>query len=177
MADLDVSPQAPRMEQCPACAQPYGGTASDEDLHAHLEGCPGPCPDCGGMRHQGECGEPDECDICADHEEECGCWGEDRHCSGCNGSGYRIPEHCCSCGGGPYCQCCKRCGATCMGSCRCPIEVRGFDGDTIGVLPGNPPDDDPDDDRWQEYKDDVAMGRIDRQGNPLDPPEPDWGDR
>lgn len=32
-------------------------------------------------------------------------------------------------------------------------------------------------DYWQEYKDDVAMGRIDRDGNQLDPPEPDWGER
>lgn len=38
--------------------------------------------------------------------------------------------------------------------------------------------DENDDERdWhQEFKDDVAMGYIDRDGNQLDPPEPDWTD-
>lgn len=36
---------------------------------------------------------------------------------------------------------------------------------------------DEDDDHWQRYKDDVAMGYIDRDGNDLDPPEPDWEER
>jgi hypothetical protein len=33
--------------------------------------------------------------------------------------------------------------------------------------------DDPDDDRWQEYKDDVAMGYINRDGTQREPDEPD----
>lgn len=39
------------------------------------------------------------------------------------------------------------------------------------------PEDDADDDRYQEFKDDVAMGYIDRDGNQLEPPEPDWAER
>ena len=31
-------------------------------------------------------------------------------------------------------------------------------------------------DHWQEHKDDVAMGYIDRDGSQLDPPEPDWSE-
>jgi len=34
-------------------------------------------------------------------------------------------------------------------------------------------DDEPEHDYWQEYKDDVAMGYIDKHGNQLDPPEPE----
>jgi hypothetical protein len=158
-------------ERCRACGHLYGGKASDEDLQAHLAACPGPCPECGETRHGGKCREPFECDICAE-EVEC-CCDEDRGCMSCGGSGYRTPEHCCSCGNGPYCQCCKRCGASCMGSCRCPVEVRGFDGEVITILPGNPPDGD--NDRRQEFKDDVAVGYIDRAGNQLEQPEPDWG--
>lgn len=158
-------------EQCRACGHRYGGKASDEQLGTHLADCPGPCDSCGLMRHAGPCPEPYPCDICEDGEEECGCYGEDRHCMSCGGSGYRIPEHCCACGAGPYCQCCRRCGARCLGSCRCPIEVRGFDGETIADLPGVESDD-----VHQEIKDDVAMGYIDRDGNQLEQPEPDWAE-
>lgn len=38
-------------------------------------------------------------------------------------------------------------------------------------------EDDEDDDGWQEFKDGVAMGWWDREGRPLDPPEPDFDDR
>jgi hypothetical protein len=169
-----VSAATELLERCRACGHVYEGKASDEDLKAHLAACPGPCPECGETRHEGKCAEPFECDICAE-EVECGCWGEDRGCMSCGGSGYRIPEHCCSCGNGPYCQCCKRCGASCLGSCRCPIEVLNYDGNLLAVLPGNPPDDD--DDAHQRFKDDVAMGYVDRDGNELDPPEPDWSER
>lgn len=161
-------------EQCRACGHLYGGKASDEQLQDHLKACAGPCRRCGEMRHTGPCPETCECDVCADGEEEC--WCDDPHCMACGGTGYRTPEHCCSCGGSPYCQCCKRCGASCMGSCRCPVEVKDFDGKVIAVLPGNPPDDE-DDDRWQAFKDDRAMGYIDEHGNQLDPPEPDWAER
>lgn len=37
-----------------------------------------------------------------------------------------------------------------------------------------PPDED---DGHQEFKDGVAMGYHDRDGNQLDPPEPDWSPR
>lgn len=171
-----MSAETALLEQCRACGQAYAGKASDEDLKAHLADCPGQCPDCGSMRHTGACPEPFECDICADGEEECGCHGEyGSGCMSCGGSGYRIPEHCCFCGNGPYCQCCKRCGASCIGSCRCPIEVLNYDGQPLTVLPGNPPDDG--DDRYDEFKDDVAMGYIDRDGNQLEPSEPDWSER
>jgi hypothetical protein len=33
------------------------------------------------------------------------------------------------------------------------------------------------DDAWQQFKDDVVMGYIDRDGNQLEPPEPVWAER
>ncbi|MGR6924230.1 hypothetical protein ACU635_59055 [[Actinomadura] parvosata] len=70
--------------------------------------------------------------LCGEYEEptECvNCWG-DSDCWDCNGTGMveREVEHCCSCGGSPYCQCCKICGATCLGECRCPVGVYLQDG-------------------------------------------------
>ncbi|MEV5408603.1 hypothetical protein AB0K60_07170 [Thermopolyspora sp. NPDC052614] len=68
------------------------------------------------------------CDICREGPRECGCeGGEDGGgytCDGCDGSGYRVPEHCCGCGGSPYCVQCHTCGASCFGACRCPVAVR-----------------------------------------------------
>lgn len=160
-------------QQCRACGHLYDGKASDEDLKAHLTVCPGPCPSCGEMRHTGPCpeGEGFYCPTCDEGSDadDCNCWEyyDDGRCHK-----DHTPEHCCSCGNGPYCQCCKRCGASCMGSCRCPIEVKGFDGETVLTLPGV----EPDDDGHQQFKDDVAMGYIDRAGNQLDPPEPDWAE-
>lgn len=72
------------------------------------------------------------CDICRDSERECGCGGDDSYdCYSCNGSGWRVPEHCCDCGGSPYCVKCHRCGASCAGGCDCPITVELESGATL----------------------------------------------
>ncbi|WP_157251078.1 hypothetical protein [Nonomuraea typhae] len=79
-----------------------------------------------------ECGPDDSCtacvpcDVCREDEEECGCDGDG--CYSCDGSGYRIPEHCCDCGGSPYCVKCHTCGVECIGECRCPVTVQLSDG-------------------------------------------------
>ncbi|MBB5130515.1 hypothetical protein HNP84_000203 [Thermocatellispora tengchongensis] len=65
------------------------------------------------------------CDICREGEEECPCDGErDWDGSYVCCPGYRIPEHCCDCGGSPYCVKCHKCGAPCFGACTCPVTVR-----------------------------------------------------
>jgi hypothetical protein len=80
----------------------------------------------------------DECYICTGAPEECGCEAEDEYCSSCGGSGWRIPVHCCNCGGGEYdCICCQRCGEQNIGRCPCTISVPLQDGGTI-ELPGVP---------------------------------------
>lgn len=65
-----------------------------------------------------------------DEPEDCGaCWGEGVNaddglsCYRCYGSGQVTPDHCCVCGGSPYCLCCRTCGATCVAACRCPITT------------------------------------------------------
>jgi hypothetical protein len=75
---------------------------------------------------------PDDhvCERCAEGPEECGCYGEDEDCPACGGTGEHIPDHCCVCGGSPYCQCCKGCGAPNAGGCGCPITVQRSDGTT-----------------------------------------------
>ncbi|MEV1178980.1 hypothetical protein [Nonomuraea sp. NPDC049784] len=54
----------------------------------------------------------------------------DSDCWDCGGTGMvaREVEHCCDCGGSPYCQCCRTCGADCLGDCRCPVGVYLEDG-------------------------------------------------
>lgn len=76
--------------------------------------------------------ELEPCDICRDGWEECYC-DDDADCYHCGGSGERIPDHCCACGGSPYCNCCTRCGASCVGACTCPIPVQISDGTTRTV--------------------------------------------
>jgi hypothetical protein len=73
--------------------------------------------------------EDDSCDVCAGEGEDCGsCDGSgegdswDGVCSWCGGAGQLIPEHCCVCGGSPYCLCCSRCGGY-VGTCTCPITT------------------------------------------------------
>jgi len=41
------------------------------------------------------------------------------------------PEHCCACGGSPYCTCCSKCGAECIAGCRCPVTVQLAGGGTL----------------------------------------------
>ncbi|MEU4229521.1 hypothetical protein AB0F17_34935 [Nonomuraea sp. NPDC026600] len=69
--------------------------------------------------------------LCGEYEDEteCDCDGIS-FCWDCNSSGMveRPVEHCCYCGGSPYCQCCKICSVSCIGDCRCPIGVYLQDG-------------------------------------------------
>lgn len=86
--------------------------------------------------------EPAEpaCLVCADGPEECRSCdgaGEDPGgydtCSTCGGTGAAIPEHCCDCGGSPYCRCCSRCGAPNAGRCPCPMVITTADGRTVNL--------------------------------------------
>lgn len=66
-------------------------------------------------------------------EVECSCYDEDSEdCWYCDGTGYRVPDHCCACGGSPYCACCRKCGAACVGECKCPIPTER-DGKVVTV--------------------------------------------
>lgn len=75
----------------------------------------------------GGCVEQEECGNCDGS-------GEDGYgdCYSCGGAGWRIPDHCCACGGSPYCLCCRRCGASCVAECRCPIPTER-DGKAVTV--------------------------------------------
>lgn len=81
----------------------------------------------------------DACEICTDGWEDCGnCDGSgddmdagtDEGCYRCGGRGRIIPDHCCACGGSPYCTCCSKCGAPNAGYCGCTITVQRADGTT-----------------------------------------------
>lgn len=66
-------------------------------------------------------------------EVECGCFEENMEdCWHCGGTGYRVREHCCACGSGPYCVCCRTCAAECVAECTCPIPTER-DGKTVMV--------------------------------------------
>lgn len=93
--------------------------------------------------------EPAEpaCLVCADGPEECRSCdgaGEDPggygSCSTCGGTGAAIPDHCCDCGGSPYCMKCHTCGAPCAGSCQCRITVKLQDGRELELPPPDPDD-------------------------------------
>ncbi|MEV0316395.1 hypothetical protein [Nonomuraea fuscirosea] len=62
--------------------------------------------------------------LCGRYEDpsECvNCWGDSDCCDcGATGEVMREVEHCCDC---PYCQCCRICGVSCVGECRCPVGV------------------------------------------------------
>ncbi|MEU9888652.1 hypothetical protein [Sphaerisporangium sp. NPDC051011] len=78
------------------------------------------------------CNVCEPCGVCRDGAEACDCDGETDWDGGyvcC--SGWRIPDHCCDCGGSPYCVKCHTCGAECFGDCRCPITVSLSSGGTI----------------------------------------------
>jgi len=111
---------------------------SDTDQCARCgDDCPmTSCPECGGCENTGTqpC-QPDastrempDCEICAD-PEVCDCLDPDE-CSACYGTGQYVPEHCCLCGGSPYCNCCRTCGE-CVGTCSCPVTVQLADGGTL----------------------------------------------
>jgi hypothetical protein len=93
-----------------------------------------PCPACqpvAGDREMPPCDiceyERDECGNCEGSGDDGSSWG----CMTCGGSGEVTPEHCCACGGSPYCTCCSRCGASCIGECKCPVMVQLADGGTL----------------------------------------------
>jgi hypothetical protein len=83
--------------------------------------------------------ELEPCEICADGPQDCtSCDGTGEDCGGydcmaCYGSGECVPDHCCACGGSPYCNCCSKCGAPCAADCDCPIVVQLHDGATLTV--------------------------------------------
>lgn len=66
----------------------------------------------------GGCNETEDCRACEDGDNE----EYDGRCYSCGGLGWRVPEHCCQCGGSPYCQCCRTCGGY-VGTCKCPIPT------------------------------------------------------
>ncbi|HWU23772.1 MAG TPA: hypothetical protein VN088_19695 [Nocardioides sp.] len=78
--------------------------------------------------------DEDDCEVCAGGGEECsscdgsGGDGYGEYCQACGGAGSAVPDHCCFCGSGPYCVSCHRCGAACIGGCRCPVQVQMSDG-------------------------------------------------
>lgn len=97
-----------------------------------------------GDEHQVPDGEPEtpaeeHCYICDGRGEDCmacergGNDDLDGRCYTCGGAGWFIPEHCCACGGSPYCNCCSKCGASCVSECKCPIPVQLSDGSVMTV--------------------------------------------
>jgi len=78
--------------------------------------------------------QPEPCWTC-ENPETCDCENYDEYadpgCDRCGDTGYYVPSHCCACGGSPYCQCCRACGAECIGECKCPVEVTLHDGGTL----------------------------------------------
>jgi hypothetical protein len=82
-------------------------------------------------------GEP--CEMCEQYEDCSACdgsgedlYGYSEGCFECGGTGQVIPEHCCDCGGSPYCQCCSTCGDY-AGTCKCKVTVTLLDG-TVKTL-------------------------------------------
>jgi hypothetical protein len=81
--------------------------------------------------------DPETCELCEQPEDCSTCdgsgqdmyTGTDDGCFECGGTGQVIPEHCCDCGGSPYCQCCTACGNY-AGTCGCPVTVTLADGTT-----------------------------------------------
>ncbi|MBY8888038.1 hypothetical protein K7472_24820 [Streptomyces sp. PTM05] len=77
------------------------------------------------------------CEMCERYEDCAACdgSGEDMYagtddgCYECGGTGQTIPDHCCDCGGSPYCQCCTQCGNY-AGTCGCPVTHTRLDGTT-----------------------------------------------
>ncbi|MGK5733211.1 hypothetical protein [Streptomyces sp. URMC 124] len=79
----------------------------------------------------GLCDQIDDCETCAGNGD----------CVDCGGNGWTTPDHCCACGGSPYCTCCPNCSATYIGACDCPIEVTLADGSTPSLPPARDEDD------------------------------------
>lgn len=113
----------------PECWCAYGGEGREAD---HPQ-----CPTHGSEPALAPSALDDErmaCNVCEDGWVDCS-WceggGEGEYgdrCPDCGGRGELIPDHCCACGGMPYCQCCRQCGAPYSGSCGCKIPVQMSDG-------------------------------------------------
>ncbi|MFI1095134.1 hypothetical protein [Streptomyces sp. NPDC020917] len=79
--------------------------------------------------------ERQPCELCEQREDCSVCDGSGEatypydECFECSGTGVVIPEHCCDCGGSPYCQCCTTCGNY-AGTCGCTVTVTLLDGTT-----------------------------------------------
>jgi hypothetical protein len=84
------------------------------------------------------CGDYEDCGSCDGSGEAEDDW-EDEGCSACYGTGRREVDHCCQCGGSPYCNCCPKCSAANIGGCACPVSVQLLDGSTLVLPPADPP--------------------------------------
>lgn len=83
---------------------------TDDDLVSY-EDCP-----------SGVCNDSQECGACDGSGDDMEGVSDDG-CYHCGGAGQKVPEHCCACGGSPYCQCCPTCGGGYVGDCKCPIPT------------------------------------------------------
>ncbi|MFF4403794.1 hypothetical protein [Streptomyces sp. NPDC001404] len=120
-------------------------TTSDED---HENACP-----------SGLCDQIDDCDACSGTGDDPS--GLD-DCEECWGRGEVVPDHCCACGGSPYCQCCPNCGAGYLGKCECPVAVTLADGTVMPLPPASEPE-------WEPKFERAAY----REDDP-DPEPPDY---
>jgi hypothetical protein len=124
----------------PECWCAYGNEGTEFTRFPH-PGCPAHDPQ-NTPPQTPDADDEIECETCRDGWEDCGnCDGSGddmdagtaEGCYRCGGSGEVIPSHCCACGGSPYCNCCSKCGASCVAKCRCPITVQMADGSTRTV--------------------------------------------
>lgn len=130
----------PATQAQPECWCVYGtcgGGIENFGLEVVTPGCPTHDPQ--NTPAPADPADAEPCDVCADGPQDCtSCDGSGEDgggfdCTACYGSGTRIPDHCCACGGSPYCNCCSKCGARCVGDCRCSITVQMHDGSTRTV--------------------------------------------
>ena len=104
---------------------------SDTDRCARCGGdCPmTSCPVCGGCENTGTQPCPGCQPEAADRMMPPCDYDDPDDCARCYGTGEYVPEHCCLCGGSPYCTCCRTCGQ-CIATCACPVDVEMSDGST-----------------------------------------------
>jgi hypothetical protein len=122
--------------QCWCVYGTRGGGSENYGLEVVTPGCP--THDSQNTPAADDPRDREPCEICAGEDPDA--WRECGHCDGsgedwtgtacaaCGGEGEVIIEHCCGCGGSPYCNCCTKCGAVCVADCRCPIQVQRHDG-------------------------------------------------
>ncbi|WP_424891814.1 hypothetical protein [Streptomyces sp. XH2] len=112
----------------------------------------------------GLCAESEDCTACDGSGEDPDGYGK---CWTCDGEGMITPEHCCACGGSPYCNCCRACGAECIGSCTCPVTVTLADGTTKTLPPADEEDHEEPDFRDDEPDPEPPDGYYDRAPEPV----------